>query len=168
MGGVEGARWQSDGQLHLTLAFFGTVDRHQAEALHAGLEAVRARAFALRLGPPGAFETARGGRVSALWRGVMPHDAVGALAAAVRQAARLAGVVPDARRFVPHVTVARFAARGGDPAAIRPWVERHQPPAPDWEVTGFHLVESRMGREGAHYESHAYYQFIDIPERGAV
>src|SRR3546814_1235738 len=31
MGGVEGARWQSDDQLHLTLRFIGEVDRHRAD-----------------------------------------------------------------------------------------------------------------------------------------
>ncbi|MEC7933242.1 MAG: 2'-5' RNA ligase family protein, partial [Pseudomonadota bacterium] len=29
-GGVEGARWQDDTQLHLTLRFIGEVDRHRA------------------------------------------------------------------------------------------------------------------------------------------
>ena len=31
MGGVRGARWQSEDQLHLTLRFIGEVDRHLAE-----------------------------------------------------------------------------------------------------------------------------------------
>ena len=35
MHGVEGARWQSDDQLHLTLRFIGEVDRHQASDIAA-------------------------------------------------------------------------------------------------------------------------------------
>ena len=35
MGGVRGARWQSDDQLHLTLRFIGEVDRHLGDDIHA-------------------------------------------------------------------------------------------------------------------------------------
>jgi len=37
MGGISGARWQQDEQLHLTLRFLGEVDRHQARDVHAAL-----------------------------------------------------------------------------------------------------------------------------------
>src|SRR3546814_10503522 len=40
MGGVEGARWQSDDQLHLTLRFIGEVDRHRADDIAAALATV--------------------------------------------------------------------------------------------------------------------------------
>ena len=33
MGGIEGARWQDEDQLHLTLAFVGEVDRAQSDGL---------------------------------------------------------------------------------------------------------------------------------------
>ena len=35
MGGISGARWQSEDQLHLTLRFIGEVDRHLARDVHA-------------------------------------------------------------------------------------------------------------------------------------
>ena len=38
MGGIGGARWQSDDQLHLTLRFIGEVDRHLAGDIHAALD----------------------------------------------------------------------------------------------------------------------------------
>jgi len=34
MGGISGARWQSEDQLHLTLRFIGEVDRHRAGEDH--------------------------------------------------------------------------------------------------------------------------------------
>ena len=39
MGGVSGARWQSEDQLHLTLRFIGEVDRHRGGDIHAALGA---------------------------------------------------------------------------------------------------------------------------------
>ena len=47
--GVPDARWQDDGQLHVTLRFVGTVDRRQAEDVVAALDAIRAPAPRLRL-----------------------------------------------------------------------------------------------------------------------
>ena len=40
MGGIDGARWQDDDQLHLTLAFVGDVDSRQTDDL---LEAYHGR-----------------------------------------------------------------------------------------------------------------------------
>ena len=65
MEGVEGARWQSDEQLHLTLRFVGEADTAQANDLVSALEAVRAPRFTLQLRGLGTFE--RKGRTRALW-----------------------------------------------------------------------------------------------------
>ena len=42
MGGVPGARWQDDDQLHLTLRFIGEVDRPVAEDIAAALGTIHA------------------------------------------------------------------------------------------------------------------------------
>jgi RNA 2',3'-cyclic 3'-phosphodiesterase len=71
MGGLPGARWQDDAQLHCTLRFIGEVDRHRAEDIAAALERVRRPAMTLSLGSAGMFE--RNGRVDTLWIGVQPR-----------------------------------------------------------------------------------------------
>jgi 2'-5' RNA ligase len=154
-GGVEGAHWQSQAQLHLTLAFLGELGRHEANAVADALGLVRAGPLALRLTGPGAFEGRRPGQVSSLWVGVR-GDGLEALSVRVRQACRAAGVHPESRRFVGHVTVARFSGGGVPAAAVRPFMERAIP-ALDWLATRFWLVESRMGRGGSHYEPVADY-----------
>src|SRR3546814_1414167 len=55
MGGVEGARWQSDDQLHLTLRFIGEVDRHRADDIAAALATVSGAPFTIRLSAAGAL-----------------------------------------------------------------------------------------------------------------
>ena len=47
-GGVEGARWQDDGQLHLTLRFVGDVPAPEGDDLAAELGRVRATPFPLQ------------------------------------------------------------------------------------------------------------------------
>jgi 2'-5' RNA ligase len=153
MAGVPGARWQDDAQLHCTLRFIGEVDRHQAEDVAAALGGVRSEILHLSLGPAGTFD--RRGRVDALWIGVQPREAIAALHQRVDAALRRAGVAPDDRAFVPHITIARFA-RSDAPApevagVVAPPVGHH------FEARHFELFESHLGSEGALYETVARY-----------
>lgn len=153
MGGVPGARWQDDAQLHCTLRFIGEVDRHQAEDVAAALGAVRSEALRLSLGPAGTFD--RKGRVDTLWIGVQPREATTLLHDRVDAALRRVGVAPDDRAFVPHVTIARFArgdAPGPDVASAVTVPAGHH-----FEARHFELFESRLGSEGALYETAARY-----------
>ena len=66
MGGISGARWQSEDQLHLTLRFIGEVDRHRAGDIHAALgESISAVRIALN----GIGHFDRRGWPDAVWRG---------------------------------------------------------------------------------------------------
>ena len=146
MGGVIGARWQTDAQLHLTLRFIGEVDRHRASDIVAALGQVPPPHFGARLAGPGSFE--RNGRIDSLWVGVTPHAALAALARRIDQAlVRHAGLGAETRAFVPHITVARFGRVAGP---IAGWVAR-PPPAAAFTVQGFDLCESHLGHGGAEY-----------------
>jgi 2'-5' RNA ligase len=150
MGGVSEARWQTDAQLHLTLAFLGELARPVAEDAMLALSRVRSPPLELAFGEFGAFDTRRG-RLSALWIGVEPAAALSALAARVAMAVGSAGVSVPARRFVPHVTLARFPARGIERAAIARFLADRRPPATPFRAEAFHLFESHMGSGGSHY-----------------
>lgn len=145
MGGVIGARWQRDEQLHLTLRFIGDVDRHQANDIVAALGRVNVQPFRLALAAPGSFD--RRGRIDSLWVGVSPQQHVAALARRVDQALVLAGLAPERRAFVPHITVARFSRVAG-PLDAFPAVPL---PITAFEVAGFALWESRLSSDGADY-----------------
>src|SRR5690349_2293988 len=90
MGGVRGARWQTDDQLHLTLRFIGEVDRRQAEDLDAALRSVWQPAFTLTLNGLGAFD--RRGEPTALWAGVAPQEPLRSLHKKIDQAIVRAGL----------------------------------------------------------------------------
>lgn len=148
MGGVAGARWQREDQLHLTLRFIGEVDWHRAQDIAAALGRVNIRAFTAELGEAGHFD--HRGRIDTLWVGVRPAEPVAALAKAVNQALAGAGIPPEPRAFVPHITLARgrgmerglISATGWPQAAV---------PRIAWPVTGLALFESHMGKDGSGY-----------------
>lgn len=155
--GIEGARWQTDNQLHLTLAFLGETDRHGLEAATEALSTIATPQLDLALGEFGTFDTSRPGRIGTLWIGVEPHDPVAALAQSTRTALRRAGLTPEPRKFTPHITLARFGSAGATREALRPFLTHTQAPRANWQATEFHLVESTLGREGAHYTPIASY-----------
>lgn len=151
MGGVPGARWQRDDQLHLTLRFIGAVDRHQAADVDAALAAVNFQPFALALGDVGSFD--HRGRVDCLWVGVRPREAVALLAQRVDAALARVGIAPETRAFVPHITVARFGRLAGDPGGF----PAAPLPAAPFPISGFALWESRIVHGGADYQIIARY-----------
>jgi 2'-5' RNA ligase len=147
MGGVAGARWLSDDQLHLTLRFIGEVDRHLARDVDAALCGVHHPRFAIALNGLGSFE--RRGEPVTLWAGLAPHEPVRALHKKLDQALVRVGVEPDRRAYMPHVTIARLP-RGAGP--VGPLVEQWGGVAGvPFAVEEFCLFESRLTPEGPAY-----------------
>jgi 2'-5' RNA ligase len=147
MGGVSGARWQSEDQLHLTLRFIGEVERPAAEDVAVALGAVKVAPFEVEINGIGAFE--HRGRPETLWAGVAPQQPLKALHAKIDQACVRAGLEPERRAYTPHITIARLG-RGAGP--ITGLLEQSGgAPGPSFTVDGFGLFESRRGPEGAVY-----------------
>ncbi len=156
--GVPGARWVPPDQLHLTLRFIGEVDgptfHDVAEALHA----VHLPRFELQLEGVGHFPP--GGEPRVLWAGIAPSDILARFRKAIERAVVDAGVAPDARRFTPHVTLARLkGARSGE---IAPYLAEHSlfasAPIPIGE---FHLYSSWLGSKQALHRIEANYPLLD-------
>lgn len=147
MGGVRGARWQSDEQLHLTLRFIGEVDRHRADDLAAALGAIHFPRFEIALDGVGSF--GRRGRIDALWAGVAPQDNLKALHNKIDQAAARAGIAPDQRAFLPHITLARLNRQSGPADLMLEGLAGLTSPL--FPVDNFCLYESHLSQEGSHY-----------------
>ena len=147
MGGISGARWQSEDQLHLTLRFIGEVDRHLADDIHAALGAVRHAPFVIALNGIGAFE--RRGQADTVWAGVTPHEPVKALHNKVDTALTRVGVAPDQRAFLPHITLARLKRSSGPVGNLLE--QSGGLTSPPFTVADFALFESTLTPEGAVY-----------------
>ncbi len=157
MGGVPGARWQSDEQLHLTLRFIGEVDRRTAEDAAHVLSTVRAAPIELHIEGVGQFDTR--GRANALWAGVRPREAVTALHKKVDQALVRAGLEPERRAYLPHITLARM---GGGAGPTDRWLADHAGLTSEPFTLGhFMLFESHLGQGGASYEAVERYPLGD-------
>jgi len=147
MGGVAGARWLSEDQLHLTVRFIGEVDRHLARDVDAALGSVHHPRLSIALNGLGLFE--RRGEPVTLWAGLAPHEPLHALHKKVDQALTRVGVEPDRRAYMPHVTLARLP-RGAGP--VRALVERSGGVSgTPFAVEDFCLYESRLGPDGPVY-----------------
>jgi 2'-5' RNA ligase len=149
--GVPGARWQDDEQLHMTLRFIGDVERPQAEDIAASLAAVHAPAPVLRLAGVGQFD--RRGRTDSLWAGVAPREPLSHLHRKVDQACVRAGMVPEGRAFLPHITVARIPRSHGGSPAIPAWLARHAGLSSEpFACAHLVLYQSFLDRDAARYE----------------
>ena len=135
---VEGLRWTTRDQWHITLRFFGAVE---LDAASGALRSVSAPATTAVLGP----ETGRfGKRVLHV-----PVSGLETVAKAVVRATKKVGKPPEPRPFTGHLTLARARdrRRGVD---LRPLVGT--PVAATWPVTEVCLVESHVSSKGANYE----------------
>lgn len=154
MGGIPGARWQSDEQIHLTLRFIGEVDRHAATDIAAALGSVAHPSIDLRLDGIGCFD--RRGLIDNIWAGVAPQPSVRSLHAAVSAALVHAGIGAERRAFLPHITLARFT-RG--PASSDPLpVDRLWPTPVEARFDHFLLYESELGATGPSYSAISRYR----------
>lgn len=150
MGGIHGARWQDEDQLHLTLRYIGEVERPVAEDVALALGQVHFPPIEVALAGVGAFDDRRG-RTNAVWAGVRPHEALAQLHRKIDQALVRLGLEPERRAYLPHVTLARLS--GGVGSAERFLAEQGGLASAPFRFEHFLLFESTLGSEGAVYEA---------------
>lgn len=136
---VCGGRPTRPENLHLTLAFLGSVDDARAAEVEGTAGKVVPRAVSLVLDTPGYWKHNR-----IAWAGAstVPGE-LEAMVAELRSALTRSRIDFDAKAFVSHVTLLREA----QPPRAMPGIE----PVP-WEVEGFALVGSQPHSGGSRYE----------------
>jgi RNA 2',3'-cyclic 3'-phosphodiesterase len=152
--GVPGAHWQTREQLHLTLRFIGDVDGRDAAATDDALSLIEAPKFSLALKGVGEF----GGKTPhALWAGVRDKEPVAFLQRKIETALQRAGLPPERRKFVPHVTLARL--RGSPRGRVVDFLADHAlyASAP-FDVEGFILYSSVLTPNGSLYRAERAYR----------
>ncbi len=144
--GVPGARWVEPDQMHLTLRFIGEVDGAVREDLRSELGRVLAARFTLTLSGTDCFGGRR--RARTLWVGIEPCPPLLELHAKIEAALGRAGVAPEGRKFLPHLTLARLKA--GPPDRIARFLaETGGFKSEPFAVDTFALYESQLNRGGA-------------------
>ncbi|UYY60006.1 RNA 2',3'-cyclic phosphodiesterase [Sphingomonas sp. S2-65] len=149
MGGVPGARWQSDEQLHVTLRFIGAVERPVAEDVAVALASLHAQPIEVALSGVGQFDTR--GRAHALWAGLTPHAPLADLHRKVDQALVRCGLDPERRAYRPHITLARMKP---GTAITDGFLQDHAAlSSAPFALDHFLLFESHLGHDAASYEA---------------
>jgi 2'-5' RNA ligase len=152
-GGVPGARWASDAQLHLTLRFIGEVDGNVAHDIDDALASIRAPAFTLELVGVGEFG---GKRPRALWAGVRQNDSLLHLQKKIETALQRIGLPAEERKFSAHVTLARMRAAPRD--KVVQFLTHHALFASGpFQVEQFVLFSSHLGSGGSVYRAERTY-----------
>lgn len=154
--GLEGARWRTLEQMHITLRFFGEIREDVARDLDAELSTVGGGGpFEIELEGVGAF--GEGADIHAIWAGVAENGPLRRLAKACETAARRAGLKPETRHYRPHLTLAYL--RHADPAKVAAWIQANNLlRSPPIRVERFGLFSSFLASEGAHYRLEAEYE----------
>jgi len=153
-GGVPGARWMTDGQLHLTLRFIGEVDENVAHDIDDALLLIRAPAFTMEISGVGEFG---GKNPRALWAGVRANDALTHLQRKIETAMQRIGLPPEQRKFAAHVTLARLKSPPRE--KVVQFLTHHALFASGpIAVDRFVLFSSHMGSNGSIYHPEREYR----------
>jgi 2'-5' RNA ligase len=147
-GGLPGARWIDPENYHITLRFIGDVDNATANDVADILERLNhSLSFRIKLSHLGTFG---GDKPRALYAGIESNETLVRLQAAQERMLQRAGLAPDGRKFVPHVSLARL--RGTSPYDVAHFIANAGRFTPlEFEVSRFVLYSSRDSVGGGPY-----------------
>jgi 2'-5' RNA ligase len=124
--------------LHITLAFLGSVDENMYQCVHFRASEIKADAFAMTLSKLGFFP-----RPKVIWLGPQScPQALQCLVQALNSNLSLCGYVPESRPFHAHLTLFRKALSVESEVRIAPL---------RWYIDSFCLVESKTHSRGVEY-----------------
>jgi RNA 2',3'-cyclic 3'-phosphodiesterase len=152
---IPGAVWIDPENMHLTLRFIGDVSNDTADEFAGHLANLDVAPFELTIAGLGAF----GGQYPrTIYAATKSCPALDMLQKSHDRAARAAGLDPDPRGFVPHVTLARM--RGARPQPVAEFLQHHGDLAfPPFQVERCVLMSARPGRGGGPYAIEEAYPF---------
>lgn len=165
--GLPGARWSPAERRHLTVRFIGEVDGLVYQDVVSALDGVQVPSFELSLRGVGHFPPR--GAPKSLWAGVEESEPLRHLYRRVDRVLIEAGLDPERRKYVPHVTLARLsgtpASRVGAYLAANALYRSRS-----FAVRGFSLFSSQLFEHGPEYTLEASYDLVErdelLPERG--
>lgn len=147
-GGLRGARFIDPENYHVTLRFVGDVDERTADEVAHVLSRIHRPAVPVRLSGLGSFGNKK--QPHAVWARVEPAPALMDLQGEQERALQRIGLPAEARRFTPHVTLAR--CRGCTSRDVAEWLTlRGGFAAPTFVAHEFVLLSSKASVGGGPY-----------------
>ena len=152
-GGVSGARWIEAADYHVTLRFIGDIDDRLAREAAEILSEIRRPPFPVVLDALSWFGAHKPRAIVAK---VKPTTPLIELQAEQERRLRRVGLEPEARKYTPHVTLARL--RSSSPHAVADYLSaRGYFPARQFEATRFVMFSARESTGGGPYLVEASY-----------
>lgn len=151
---ISKASWVKPGNIHLTLKFLGDVDPEDIESIGKAVEGVTKHhhSFSLHIGGVGAFPNLARPRV--IWVGVkFGAERVSTLAQDINLALSTRGFSLDAKKFNPHLTIARLREK----IDLKPYASQYRQynriHGAEMTVDTISLIQSRLHSRGAIYST---------------
>ena len=150
--GERSTRWVRTENLHVTLKFIGEVAEAKLAAIRTALSTVPSAApIDVSFRGLGFFPNEN--RPTVLWAGLDASPHLSTFAGDIDGALTTMGIAKEKRAFVPHLTLARFAA----PLLhekLRAAIQKNRERAfGSFQASEFHLIESKLKPSGAEYTS---------------
>lgn len=159
-GGLNGARWIDPENFHITLRFFGDMDRHSANDLVLALSGIERFAMELEVDRLDVFG---GSRPRNLHAAIRQTPALMDLQAEIERIARRLKLKTENRKYSPHITLARL--NGTTPLEAAGFIASrggyHSPP---FDVTAFDLLSSKDSIGGGPYISEQRFELKNLAE----
>ncbi len=151
---MAGAHWADPADYHVTLRFFGDVDKHVTDDILAGLESTFLPVFSAHIRGLAVYG---GERPRALVAELDPNPTLIDLHRAHERIALSAGLEPDRRKYSPHVTLARL--RGTTPEMVAGFIQSFTPATlPAFTVEEVELLSARDSSGGGPYLTEATFR----------
>lgn len=155
-GGLPGARWVDVENYHITLRFIGDVDDAFAHEAANALAFIRRPVVSVTIDQLSSFG---GDKPRAIVARARPEPALMELQAEQERLLRRLGAPPEARKFAPHVTLARL--RGASTSAVAAYLgARGYFPPLVFMASRFVLYSSRASMGGGPYIVEAEYPLL--------
>lgn len=150
---IVGARWQSADQLHLTVAFLGSVEAQLLPDVREAARNLPVKPFDLTVSGIGCFGDPD--HPKNLWADVQPVEELTELHDVLNQRLAACGLGQEKRTFRPHITLSRFRKESG---SVRELLREHQKAhAGTFLVDRITLFQSIQGSRGSTYRALAHF-----------
>ncbi len=148
--GLENVRWVKKENFHITLQFIGEVQKSYLDDLVQSLSEIRFSQFDLTLNGINFFNST--GLIRSIWIGIREKENLMRLHSKINISIEKAGISFKRRKFIPHVSIARFTRQPG--SRFQDYIEGNALfSSRSFTIKSFTLFESVLKPDGPIYST---------------